>query len=208
MIINPQDLSPDQLYHTMIQTIIPRPIAWVLTDNGLGANASNNFNLAPFSYFAPVSSAPPVLMISIGKKPDGALKDTRRNIVERQHFVVHIASSDLAETVTASSATLPFGESEVEKLGLGLTEFTGFSLPRLSMCKIAYGCELMDVKEIGSVPQAIVFGLVKQVYVADELIETNNGRAKITALKIDPLGRLGGDEYWIKGSVLTVKRPF
>lgn len=207
MNINPDELNPTQLYHTMIQTIIPRPIAWVLSDNGFGSQVSNNFNVAPFSYFSPVSTQPPVLVISIGKKPDGSLKDTRLNIIERQHFVVHIASSELAETVTASSATLPFGESEVERLGLGLTAFEGFSLPRLSCCNIAYGCELMEVKEIGSVPQAIFFGLVKQIYIADELIENNNGRSNIPAGKVDPLGRLGGDEYWVKGSVVTVKRP-
>lgn len=207
MIIDPNTLSPNRLYHTMIQTIIPRPIAWVLSDNGFGPEAANNFNLAPFSYFAPVCSEPPVLMISIGKKPDGTIKDTRRNIIEHQNFVVHIADSSLAEPVTASSASMPFGESEVQGLGLALEEFPGFPLPRLSCCKIAYGCELLEVKEIGSVPQAIIFGLVRQIYIADDLVEEHNGRSGISALKIDPLGRLGGDEYWVNGKVLTVKRP-
>jgi flavin reductase (DIM6/NTAB) family NADH-FMN oxidoreductase RutF len=207
MLIDPKTLSPNRLYHTMIQTIIPRPIAWVLSDNGVAAGAENQFNLAPFSYFSPVSSEPPVLMISVGKKPDGSLKDTRANISERKHFVVHIADSHMAECVTASSATLAHGDSEVKQLGLALEAFADFSLPRLSCCNIAYACELLEIKEIGSVPQAIIFGEVKHIYIADHLIEEQNGRTQVNALKIDPLARLGGDEYWVKGKKITVKRP-
>lgn len=207
MIIDPTTLNPNRLYHTMIQTIIPRPIAWVLSDNGLGMGHADNFNLAPFSYFAPVSSEPPVLMVSIGKKADGSPKDTRCNILERKHFVVHMADSSQAEAVTASSATWPHGQSEVRQLGLGLIEFPGFSLPRLAGCRIAYGCELMDVKEIGPLPQAVIFGQVKQIYIADELVEESQGRAGFPVTRIDPLGRLGGDEYWVDGRVVTVKRP-
>ena len=76
------ELSPNRVYYTMIQTLVPRPIAWVLTDNG-----NDSFNLAPFSYFNGVASDPPLLMISVGKKPDGTLKDTRTNIIERNEFV-------------------------------------------------------------------------------------------------------------------------
>ena len=65
-------LSANQRYHLMTQTIIPRPIAWVLTDSNNGS-----FNLAPFSYFTAVSSAPPMLMLSVGKKPNG---DKQRHV--------------------------------------------------------------------------------------------------------------------------------
>ncbi len=64
MNIDLSTLAPTQVYHLMTQTVIPRPIAWVLTDSG-----EQNFNLAPFSYFTAVSSRPPLLMISVGKSP-------------------------------------------------------------------------------------------------------------------------------------------
>jgi flavin reductase (DIM6/NTAB) family NADH-FMN oxidoreductase RutF len=51
MILDLKDLSPNQVYYQFIQTLIPRPIAWVLTDNGNGS-----FNLAPFSYFNGIAS--------------------------------------------------------------------------------------------------------------------------------------------------------
>ena len=106
MQINLDSLSPARAYHLMIQSIVPRPIAWVLSDNG-----DTTLNLAPFSYFNAVCSDPPVLMLSIGRKPDGSDKDTARNIVERSQFVVHIPHREMALEVTESSRPLPFGES-------------------------------------------------------------------------------------------------
>lgn len=201
MLFHTGQLTPNQVYHTMIQTLIPRPVAWVLSEN-----SDNSLNLAPFSYFAPVCSDPALLMISIGKKPDGSLKDTRRNIVERSHFVVHIAGQALAQAVTDSSATLPENVSEVERLQLETTDF-GFSLPRLSACPVAVACELYEAKPLGDLPQLLIFGRITQIYVSDAAVTAHNGRALIDASVIDPLGRLGGDEYWVGGKVLTIKRP-
>ncbi len=201
MLLDADALTPNQVYHTMIQTLIPRPIAWVLSEN-----SDKSLNLAPFSYFAPVCSEPPLVVISIGKKPDGSPKDTRRNLLERPHFVVHIASADQAPAVTASSATLAENVSEVAQLQLATEDF-GFRLPRLRDCPVAYACEVYDTTLLGDTPQLLVFGRVRQIYVADDVIDDNNGRPKMDATRIDPLGRLGGDEYWISGKVLTIKRP-
>lgn len=218
MILDLEKLSANSIYHTMIQTIIPRPVAWVLTDNGQhnglpsimgdrGCDAAN-YNLAPFSYFTPVCSDPPMLMISVGKKPDGELKDTRLNIIKRKQFVVHIASSQQAESVTASSATFAHGCSEVESLGLELVPFEGFTLPRLKDCAIAYACELYECFEMGEVPQALIFGLVTHIYINDSIVEqTQEGRLTVLAESLDPLARLGGDDYWVGGRKVTVKRP-
>jgi len=63
MIIDFSELKPRQIYKTMIQTIIPRPIAWTLTENDNGS-----FNLAPFSYFNAIGSNPPMVSLSIEKK--------------------------------------------------------------------------------------------------------------------------------------------
>ena len=204
MIVNFDALSANRVYHTMIQTLIPRPVAWVLSDSG----ADLDYNLAPFSYFTAVSSQPPLLMFSVGKKPDGTLKDTRVNIRQRKHFVVHIASSNMADEMTKSSASLAFGESELAGSGLTVTDFEGFSLPRLDCCDVAYACELFEYKEIGDVPQALIFGLIKQVYIDDRVIAVGEGgRFSVDAQKLDPIARLGGDNYWVQGQSISVTRP-
>ena len=179
-------LAPTQIYHLMTQTVVPRPIAWALTES-----ADQEYNLAPFSYFTPVSSNPPLLMLSVGKKPSGEIKDTTRNAHETGKLVIHIASSSSAEVMTATAATLEHNESEVTANNIELVEFEGFSLPRVKRCAVAFGCTLYEVKEVGEVPQSLIFAQIEQVYIAEEVIDNESDRLKIDALALDPLSRLG-----------------
>ncbi|MDO3722057.1 flavin reductase family protein [Marinobacter sp. chi1] len=204
MYIDFEGMKPADIYHALTQTAIPRPIAWVLSENPDG-----DFNLAPFSFFTPITSNPPLVMISVGRKPtDQSFKDTRVNIESRKEFVLHIAHRGLAQAVTESSRTLPHGESELSNLELELTDFEGFRLPRLRDCPVAMACELYEIKEIGAGPQSLVFGLVKKVFVADQAVQTDEKeRTVFDAASIDPLGRLGGSEYVTFGEVIKIPRP-
>ncbi len=196
-------LSGNQVYATMVQTIVPRPVAWVLS-----LNANGRYNLAPFSYFNAVCSEPPLIMLSIGRKPDGSEKDTRVNIRERKDFVVHIAHRELAEAVTASSATLAAGVSELEILGLETVAFDGSRLPRLPACRVAFACELFDLRELGPRSQALILGRVTRLFVDDSLVTRDaRGRIRVAADGMDPIGRLGGSEYVTFGQVLDIPRP-
>ncbi len=202
-------LSVNQRYHVMTQIVIPRPIAWVLTDNGELSGRQPSYNLAPFSYFNALCSDPPLIVMSIGFKPGGELKDTRRNILERNNLVVHIASQDCAEQVTASAAPLPHGESEVSRLGLSLVKQDAWALPRLERCRIAMACHLYDVSEIGPNRQGIIFCQIDEVFVSDEAVSLDaKGRPKIDAAIISPLSRLGASEYASLGEVFSSARHF
>lgn len=202
MILDLTEFSTNQVYYTFISTIIPRPIAWVLSDNG-----NDSLNLAPFSYFNGVSSNPPLIMLSTGKKPDGSRKDTWVNIDERKYFTVHIAHRELAEKVTASSAGLPHGQSELNNLNLPITEVEDFPLPRLSDCRIAFFCEKYQIMEIGNTPQGLILGLVTKMYISDEVASINDGKLAVDPTKVDPLGRIGGNDYSLFGDTITVPRP-
>lgn len=203
MNLNFSDFSTNQIYHLMTQTVIPRPIAWVLTDSG-----HKNYNLAPFSYFTAVSSAPPLLMISVGKKPNGDPKDTVRNIIEKKQCVIHIATETDANLVTQTAATLAHGESEVTINDIPLTQFAGFDLPRIEQCNIAYGCELYEVKEMGDVPQSLVFLKVNQLYLNDDVVTLDDKkRINVLANKVAPLARLGGGEYAGISDAFGIVRP-
>ncbi|MEM7257505.1 MAG: flavin reductase family protein [Pseudomonadota bacterium] len=169
-------------------------------------NDDKSYNLAPFSYFNGLASDPPMIMLSIGKAPDGSTKDTRANIASNKEFIVHIAHRELAEPMTRSSATMPRNESEVEMLDLKLTEMPGSSLPRLVDCRIAYACELDSIHMIKN--QAIVFATLKHLYL-DEAVTGKDakGRMCVNAVDVAPLGRLGGGEYFGAGDLIYVERP-
>ncbi|MCW8945418.1 MAG: flavin reductase family protein [Sedimenticola sp.] len=203
MIVDLSELSTTDTYFAMTQAIIPRPIAWVLSENPLG-----DYNLAPFSYFNAVCSDPPLVMLSLGKKPDGTAKDTRVNIEARSSFVIHLPHVEQINRVNESSATLPAGVSEVSELGLELTDFPGSRIPRLADCRLAMACELYEIKELGPVPQALIFGRLTHLYIDDGVAEKDaKGRLKIHADRVNPLGRLGAREYFAGTEIITLVRP-
>jgi len=201
MHIEMSTLSPAQAYALMTQTVIPRPVAWILTQN-----SDDSYNLAPFSYFNGLASDPPMIMVSFGLSPAGEMKDTRANIDARKEFIVHIAHREMATAMTKSSATMPPNESEVDMLKLPLADMPGSSLPRLADCRIAYACEYDSVHMIKD--QAIVFATLKHLYAADSVVGKDaKGRVCINAVDVDPLGRLGGGEYFGAGELIYVERP-
>ncbi len=202
MLINCSKQTSTQNYFTLTQTIIPRPIAWVLSDNGDGG-----YNLAPFSFFYAVASEPPIIMLSVGWKDEQTRKDTWVNIEERRHFVVHIPSVEHLEPMVASSATLAHGISEVEQLHLSLEKVEGQALPKLKGPKVAFFCEKYRIEEIGGEQQGLILGKINYIWVDDSVVVNKDGRTSIDPQGIDPLARLGGAFYAGLSQIISQKRP-
>lgn len=187
----------------MIQCIVPRPIAWVLSDNG-----NQTYNLAPFSYFNGVSSKPPIISISISEKRDGSKKDTWVNIENRDHFIVHLAQSRQAALVSATAASLPFGQSELKANRIAVTDENDWPLPRLQQAAIAMLCRRHQIIEVGETPQALVLGQIEKIYLAEAITQPSDAPApRIDIAAFNPLARLGGDDYSAIETAFTVKRP-
>lgn len=203
MIIDLSEMSPPEAYFTMTQTVIPRPICWALT-----SNRDESYNLAPFSYFNAVASDPPIVIFSVGLQPDGSDKDTLTNIEASPTFVINIASDSQLAVLNQTSATLPYGDSEVDRNAIALAEVDGFSMPRVADCKLAMMCERYHIQTVGNRKQSLIFGEIKSIYVDDDCAEiTDAGRLKIHADRIRPLARLGAGEYVSFGEILSARRP-
>lgn len=202
MIVDFESLTGSQTYHLMTQAILPRPIAWVLTDSGAAS-----YNLAPFSYFNAVCSEPPIVMISAGSKRPGEVKDTRRNIVERKSLVIHIPQVSQAKLVSESAASLEHGDSEVERLGLELVEEPGWSLPRLAISPIAMLAHFYELQEIGPHKQALILCQLDRIYMSDDVVSLDEKqRVQVDPQAVDPLSRLGGNSYASIGDNFTFTR--
>ncbi|CAN1211457.1 hypothetical protein TUMEXPCC7403_14740 [Tumidithrix helvetica PCC 7403] len=85
MHIDPDSNLPSDNDKLLTNLVVPRPIAWVTSQNALGV-----VNLAPFSFFNAVGSNPLDLIISIANQDDGSLKDTASNISSNGEFVVNL----------------------------------------------------------------------------------------------------------------------
>jgi len=203
LIVDFSAIESGQRYFQTIQTLMPRPIAWVLSEH-----ANGSYHLAPFSFFTAVCSEPPLLMLSLGLKPTGGFKDTRINLERSGFCVIHIPDRPMLEAMNASSATLADDVSEVAELGLSVQPFGDFVLPRLADAKVAYGCALYEIREIGAGPQSLLFVQIKQMFIDDTVADVlENGRIKVDALKLDPVARLGANEYGFLTDITHLGRP-
>ncbi|MEA2935371.1 MAG: hypothetical protein QOD74_2017 [Variibacter sp.] len=195
MQLDPKTLAAEQSYKLLTGVVVPRPIAWVTT-----RSASGTVNLAPFSAFTFVSPKPPMLAISVGQKA-GIFKDTARNILSREAFVIHIVHRGLVDPVHMSSIEHPPDVSEVEHLGLKTAESVVIDVPRLVDAPIAMECKLRHCIEFGETRSRLLVGEVVMFHFRDGLVR--NG--KIESAELDPLCRLAGPRYAALGEIITVQ---
>lgn len=188
-------------YQWMIRTILPRPIAWVSTVSGDGRT-----NLAPFSFFQGITANPPTLMFVPVNARDGTKKDTVRNIEEVPEFVVNLVSRELAERMNATSASLPYGESEFEKFGIAAAPSERVRPPRVTAAPAAFECRLDRIVTLGEGPLAanVVFGRILVAHYADAVLGADG---KPDSSKLDLVGRMGGEDYTLTREVFSLRRP-
>lgn len=208
MNISLDGMSSSAIYHLMTQTIVPRPIAWVLSENDKSrVPTGNDYNLAPFSYFNAVCSDPPLCMLSVGKNVGGVSKDTASNLTLGKHCVVNIPNATQAALVTASAATLEYGNSEIENNDIKLKEQNDWPLPRVADCGVAFLCRVHSTQELGNTPQQLIFVEIVDIYIDDAAISEVKGRLQVDAQKLNPLARLGANQYASLGDVFSLARP-
>src|SRR5262245_55271323 len=183
------------MYNHMISMVVPRPIAFISTVGPEGRN-----NAAPFSYFVPITSRPPLIGISINRR-SGEPKDTLRNIKATGDFVANIVTESLAARVVETSGDWPVDVDELALTGLTAAPSTRIKSPGVAESPINMECTLHRVIELGET--SFVVGEIVFVNVDDAVL--TDGRIDVTKLK--PLGRLGGDGYSVVREVLHLARP-
>jgi flavin reductase (DIM6/NTAB) family NADH-FMN oxidoreductase RutF len=204
MLIQLEGMSPAAIYHLMTQVVIPRPIAWVVSDNGV--EEPSRWNLAPFSYFNAVASDPPTVMISVGRsgrvdQGEPGVKDTLTNVTRRSEHTIALPTAAQLEAVELTSNDVPAGESE-----FGLTDVDpvawDWPVPMPSGVRAALGCTVDQVVPIADGPQRIVLARVHRIWVDDAVVEEDSrGRPRVDAAGLDPLLRLGGGQYASLGAI-------
>ncbi|NPA58923.1 MAG: flavin reductase family protein [Epsilonproteobacteria bacterium] len=181
MIVDYKNKELTQKYQLMAQTIIPRPIAWIVTKN------NGVVNIAPFSYFMGLSSEPATLMVSVGHKSDGTQKDTLKNIRETKQCTICMVDEEMLEKMHFSSQEIPSSISEAEKFDIKLEDIVDGCTPMIKGVKSAFFCEFYQEIELkGSKTIPLVLE-IKQQYIADEIIAD---KEKIV-LDYEPLARVG-----------------
>ncbi len=197
MIFNLDDNTLNDKYKLMAQTIIPRPIAWVVTeDEGV-------INIAPFSYFIGLSSDPASVLISVGHKSDGTPKDTLANIRNTKKCTICMVDENSLEKMHFSSKEIDKDLSESDVFNIETESLFENYPAMIKDVPAAYFCEFNQEIDLGGGSTIPLVLHVKQIYVKDENI-TDKERMTI---EFNPVARIGKSYAFLGDEIAPPKIP-
>jgi flavin reductase (DIM6/NTAB) family NADH-FMN oxidoreductase RutF len=182
--------------------VSPRPIGWI---SSCGKDGS--INLAPYSYFNAISEMPPMVMFSSAPSGNAQHKDSLRNVIETEEFVVNVVSAALGDVMNITSADLAYGQNEFTAAGLEMADCNTVKVPRVAAAPAALECKLWKVIELPK-PETggtgvMVIGTITGIHIADETVK--DGKIDVTSYQ--PLARLGYMDYARINDVFAMPRP-
>ena len=199
MLFDVAELTPVNRYKLLASTIVPRPIAWVVS-----LDTEGRLNAAPFSFFNALAGDPPIVAVGIGgRRPEdapGSWKDSGANIRATGEFVVNLVPYDLCEQMNITAIEFSHGVDELAEAGLTTLPSTKIRPPRIAESPVALECERFSIVEVG-IDRAIVLGRVLAVHVRDDAV-IDFERCYIDTPKLDLIGRMHGGGWYARTSDL------
>ena len=189
MLFDLSALDATNAYKLLVSTVVPRPIAWVTTQD-----LDGSVNAAPFSFFNAVSGDPPVVAIGIGGRGPGDVKDTGGNIRRTGQFVVNMVSDALAEKMNITAIDFDKSVNELTEAGLTTAPSAKVRPPRIAESPVAFECERLVIVEVG-VDRAVVLGRVVAIHIKDEFV-LDAARCYVDTPKLDLIGRMHGGGWY------------
>lgn len=175
-------LDPARSYKLLTATVVPRPIAWMVS-----ADAAGLLNAAPYSFFNCFGGHPPVVGIGLGRHKRGP-KDTLANIQARGEFVVNLVSEALAPAMNTTAVDFPADWNELEQAGLATVPSHVVSVPRIADSPVALECRLWQV--IALPPSStLVLAQVVAVHITDDAV-LDAERCHVDSARLQLVGRM------------------
>ena len=187
-------------YNLLAATIMPRPIAWVVTEDRNG-----NRNCAPFSFFNVMGTEPPILAIAIQAEAGKGFKDTATNIFETAEFVVNLVPEDMVQAMNTTAVDAPKGVDELELAGLQTVASLKVKPPRIAGSPVAFECRMLSSIVTGP-HQVMVVGQVVSTFIEDRYV-LNADRAYIDTPALGLVARSYGSTYVRAQDTFELTRP-
>ncbi len=190
-------LDAAERYKLLVNTITPRPVAWVVTEDGKGQR-----NAAPYSFFNAMGSDPALVAIFIGRddvRTRAGQKDSLRAIRETGEFTVALVTESDAEKMVLSAVDAPEGVDELDLLGIATKPATMVTPPLIASAPVTYECRLWQFIET-TTNAGIVLGEVVAIEIDDRFLGEENGRLRIDAPAMKLVGRAHGAGWYWRGS--------
>ena len=184
-------LPPPVRYRLLTATVVPRPIAWVVSQTPAG-----RVNAAPFSFFNVFADEPPILCVSIGGREPGHRKDSGENIRATGQFVVNLVAAPLMEQMHITAIDFPPEVDELAEAGLATLPSLRVAPPRIADSPVAFECAVHSFVEFGD-DRTLVVGRVLAMQVRDDAV-LNAERGHIDTPKLDLVGRVQGAGGYVR----------
>ncbi len=194
MLVDFSEIEAKERYKLMSGGIIPRPIAWIVTENKKGV-----INVAPFSYFTGLSSNPPTLIVSIGHKSSGEPKDTLKNIRESKKCTLCLTKEEQLEPMHFSSKELESGISEAVYFDIPTKKIVEDFPPIISEVPLAFFCTLYKEVELKGSKTIPLILEIKSEYIDESAID------KDLRTDFSAIARLGGEYAFLSSKITPPK---
>jgi flavin reductase (DIM6/NTAB) family NADH-FMN oxidoreductase RutF len=186
-------LSPRECHRVLISTIVPRPIAWVVTED-----EHSELNLAPFSFFNVFAEAPPLIClgIGVGERGSGDVKDTGANIRRSGEFVVNLVSEETAAAMAVTGINFHPEVNELREAGLTTLPSEKVRPPRIAESPVAFECQRYAIIDLPT-GRLLVLGQVVAAHVRDEAV-LDPAKCYIDTPKLNLIGRMHGRGWYTR----------
>lgn len=185
-------MAPADRYRLLVNTVTPRPVAWVVSRNAQGL-----VNAAPYSFFNVLGSEPPICVLGIGQRAEGDPKDTARNIMETGEFTINLVREDDTRIMVDSAAEAPRDVSEIEALGIATRPASMVSPPLIATAPASLECRLWKPIETGG-NFTIILGEILALHIGDEFLTGPADRPRIDTEAMALVGRAFGAGGYIR----------
>lgn len=175
-------LSRSEQYKVLTGTVVPRPIALVTTEGPHGVNA------APFSFFNVLGVDPPLVMFSIGMRPDTE-KDTLRNLRAHPELVVHLVDEANAQRMHLCGGAYSPEVNELALAGFETLPSDRVSPPRIASCPVHFECVVDRLMPFGAVPYTLVVARILKIHVRDDIVDAG---LHVDLRALNPISRVTG----------------
>jgi flavin reductase (DIM6/NTAB) family NADH-FMN oxidoreductase RutF len=187
-------------YKLLAATVVPRPIAWVVTQSTDG-----QVNAAPYSFFNVMGSAPPTVALGLLADAERGFKDTATNIMATGEFVVHLVSEGLVEEMNITAVDAPRGVNELDLAGLATRPAHHVKPPIITDSPVAFECTCLSSVVTGP-HQAVVIGRVLAVHIDDAFVK-DSAQGYVRTPDLDLVARSYGAEYIRTHDRFDLQRP-
>lgn len=190
MLFDFDKIAAQDRYKLVVSSVVPRPIAWVVTQDAAGA-----VNAAPYSFFNAFSDDPVVIGFGAGPRPEGSLKDTAANIRATGEFVVNLVPESAIHGMNATAIDFPPGTDELAEAGLTRAASAKVKPPRIAESPVALECVTFQLVPAGR--HTIVLGRVVAVHIQDDCV-LDPVKCYVDTPKLGLVGRMHGRGWYAR----------